>query len=307
VSPRLEAWSRRRVLATALAGTAVVIGGGAVATGELVDHGVLPGKLLLDHLDGDCSVSRQPFEFAGTGTAISGSFNSKFRHRTVGYTLAFPPGHQPGSPLPLVLMLHGYGANHTDALSGLTPAQAVALRVNGRLLAPTALVTVDGGDGYWNPHPGDDPMSMVVEELIPRCQELGAGRRPQQIGAMGVSMGGYGALLFGERFPAVFSAVAAISPAIWTSFAQARTANPGAYATAADFAACDVVTHSAALSDTPVRIASGMADPFHPGVMAMSESLGSRADVVFTSGCHTGTFFASQEPASLAFLAHHLS
>jgi S-formylglutathione hydrolase FrmB len=35
---------------------------------------------------------------------------------------------------------------------------------------------------------------------------------------MGISMGGYGALAIAERYPRQVSAVAAISPAIWTSY-----------------------------------------------------------------------------------------
>ena len=42
-----------------------------------------------------------------------------------------------------------------------------------------AIVTVDGGDGYWNPHPGDDPQAMVVDELIPLCQAKGLGVAPK--------------------------------------------------------------------------------------------------------------------------------
>jgi len=64
------------------------------------------------------------------------------------------------------------------------------------------------------------------------------------IGAMGISMGGYGALLFAEKYPHLINAVAAISPAIWTSFAQAKVADAGAYASAAAFAANDAVTHA---------------------------------------------------------------
>jgi S-formylglutathione hydrolase FrmB len=170
-----------------------------------------------------------------------------------------------------------------------------------------AMVTVDGGGGYWNPHPGDDPMLMVMDELIPRCQQQGAGRQPYPIGVMGISMGGYGALLFGERFPRTFRAVAAISPAVWTSYQQARSANAGAFASASDFAGCDVVTHASALAHTPVRVASGDDDPFHPGVEALVGSLSSSAVVEMSTGCHTGSFFASQEPPSLGFLGQHLS
>jgi S-formylglutathione hydrolase FrmB len=124
---------------------------------------------------------------------------------------------------------------------------------------------------------------------------------------MGISMGGYGALLLGEKFPDTIRAVAAISPAIWTSYDQARGANSGAYATAGDFAACDIVTHASALASTPVYVASGIDDPFHPGVEALASALSSNAIVDISGGCHTGPFFVSQEPPSLAFLGSHLA
>jgi pimeloyl-ACP methyl ester carboxylesterase len=224
----------------------------------------------------------------------------------VGYTLAWPPGHRPGDALPLVLALHGYGGNHTNALAGLSIAQAVALQPGGRPLPPMAIVAVDGGNGYWHAHPGDDPMAMLVGELLPRCRALNLGRPPQRIGAIGISMGGYGALLLAERQPGLLAAVAAISPAIWTRYAQARSANAGAFASAADFAANDVVAHAAALAGTPVRLASGRDDPFHPGVVTLARAMRPAAVVAFGKGCHTDSYEASEEPASMAFLARHL-
>ena len=190
-------------------------------------------------------------------------------------------------------MLHGYGGNHTDALSGMSPAQAVAVRPCGPL-ARMALVTVDGGPGYWNPHPGDNPMAMVIGELIPRCRRLGLGRR--RIGMMGISMGGYGALLLAEKYPHLIDAVAAISPAIWTSYAQAHTANPGAYASPAAFTANDAVTHAAALARIPVRVAAGYDDPFYPGVQALARALPAGAVVDLARGCHTDPFPPSRNP-----------
>jgi pimeloyl-ACP methyl ester carboxylesterase len=203
-------------------------------------------------------------------------------------------------------MLHGFGGNHTDALAGLSPAQAVALKVDGEPLAPLALVTVDGGGGYWNPHPNDNPMAMVIDELIPMCRHMGLGSPPHPIGTMGISMGGYGAILLAEKYPDQVRAVAAISPAVWTTYNEARAANSGAYASAADFADCDAVTHASALAETPIRIASGNDDPFHPGVSALAAALPSSATVDFSKGCHTDEFFVEQEPPSLSFLAAHL-
>ena len=120
-------------------------------------------------------------------------------------------------------------------------------------------------------------------------------------------MGGYGALLLAEKNPELVDVVAAISPAVWTSYAQARAANAGAFASAADFASDDIVTHASALTGIPVRIASGTDDPFHPGVVVLERALPKSALVEITSGCHDGTFFSSQQHASLAFLGEHLA
>jgi S-formylglutathione hydrolase FrmB len=187
----------------------------------------------------------------------------------------------------------------------------VALKPGGTPLPPLALVTVDGGGSYWNPHPDDNPQAMLTGELVPLCQRRGLGAGARAIGVLGISMGGYGAIALAEKYPHLVGAVAAISPAIWTSYAQAQSANAGAYASAADFTADDAVTHAAALAGVPVRIASGYGDPFYPGVQTLARALprnpgGVPAEVYFGRGCHAGPFFNAQEPPSLAFLARHL-
>ena len=298
--------SRRRLLTVGLPAAAAIAG--AVAGGlELVSRGLLPGQQVLDRLDGACSVAAAPMSFARPGQMITGRFLSRARRREVGYGIAWPPGHGPGSRLPLVVALHGFGSGHGYALAGLTLSQAAALKAGGQPLPPMAIAAADGGGGYWHPHPGDDPMGMIVYEFIPLCQRLGLGRPPQRIGTLGISMGGYGALLLAEKHPRLISAAAAISPAVWTSYPQARAANPGAYASAADFAANDVVTHAAALADVAVRVAGGLDDPFHPGVAALARALPPGAVVDISHGCHSAPFFVAQEPPSLAFLARHLT
>jgi enterochelin esterase-like enzyme len=301
-----EGVSRRRLLKWIAGGLGTVVVAG-VAGFELVDHGVLPGKQTLDEIDGACSLPSPPLSFSSLGRNESGNFFSEARQRSVGYTIGYPPSYREGDAIPLIVMLHGYAQNHTSALVGMTPAQAMALRVDGTGLAPMALVTVDGGNGYWNPHPGDDPMAMVVDELIPLCRRKGLGAAPRKIGLMGISMGGYGALAIAERNAGLAAAVAAISPAIWTSYAQARAANAGAFASPADFRKGDVIRHVGALEDVAVRVASGVDDPFHPGVASLANVLAPGSTTVFSAGCHTDPFFLEQEPPSLNFLARHLS
>jgi pimeloyl-ACP methyl ester carboxylesterase len=296
-------WTRRRILACGIGGFI----GAAFAGLELVEHGVLPGKQALDALDGACSVSGPTLTFGAAGQSTSGQFFSSERNRTVGYTIAYPPGHAPGSVLPLAVYLHGFGGSHRDGLGHVSLAQALAAKAHGVALPAMAMVAVDGGGLYWNPHPGDDPMAMVVNELIPMCQQLGLGRPPHRIGMIGISMGGYGALLLTERHPTLVSAAAAISPAVWTTYAQARSANAGAFASAEDFNNDDVITHAAALTDLPVWIASGTNDPFHSGVVALAQAVPKSTIVEITPGCHDGSFFSSQHHASLTFLAAHLT
>jgi enterochelin esterase-like enzyme len=299
--------TRRGVLRLGLGGLATLVGGGALGL-ELVDRGVLPGRTLLDRLDGACDVPVGDVSYGRPGPQYSGWFASRARGRRVGYTIAYPPGHGPGSRLPLIVALHGYLGDHTNALAGgSSPARTLALRLGGIPLAPVAVVTVDGGDGYWHRHGTDDPLGMLVDELIPRCRRAGLGRPPQRVGVVGISMGGYGALLLAEQNPRMIRAVAAISPAIWTSYDQARTANAGAFSSAADFAAHDVVGHASRLRGVAVRVAAGRDDPFYPAVRTLVRALPAGAGVELSGGCHTGAFFAAQEGPSLAFLAAQLT
>jgi enterochelin esterase-like enzyme len=313
VTAREHGVTRRRLLGIGSVAAVAAAGAGGL---ELVAKGVVSGRRALDWIDGACSVPAPSLVSASRGPSMSGTFYSRARRREVGYTIAYPPGYRPGSRLPLIIGLHGFGGSHASVLAGLSATRGLALHVDGRVLRPMALAAADGGGGYWNPHPGDDPMGMVIDELIPLCQRrglgldagagAGTGTGARRIGTLGISMGGYGAILLAERYPDLFGAAAAISPAIWTSYEQARSVNPGAYTSAAAFASADAVTHASALANVAVRVASGSSDPFHPGVEALVRRLPPSAVVDISKGCHTGSFFLSQVPASLAFLARHL-
>ena len=147
---------------------------------ELVSHGVLPGRQEL--LERGGRLCRGPARAGSTsppGPSFSGRFFSRARRQLVGYTIAYPPGYGPGNLLPLVVALHGYGANHTDTLSALSPAKALALRQGGRGLLPMAMVTVDGGGGYWHPTPATTRSGWWWTSSSP-CVDAGASAGPRR-------------------------------------------------------------------------------------------------------------------------------
>ena len=68
----------------------------------------------------------------------------------------------------------------------------------------------------------------------------------------------------------------------------------------------NVIKHASSLRGIAVRIASGVDDPFNPGVEKLAGVLPSRSTEVFSAGCHRDSFFLEQEPPSLSFLSRHI-
>ena len=128
--------SRRRFIRYGLVGAAAAAAVG-LGGAELISRGDLPGKGELDAIDGACSVAAPDLAaYAPPGPQLSGTFYSQARNRAVGYTIGYPPGHRPGARLPLVIMLHGYGDSHVNALSGLSPGPGAGAPGRRRPAAP---------------------------------------------------------------------------------------------------------------------------------------------------------------------------
>ncbi len=288
--------SRRSVLA---GGLGVVVAGGAAAYG-LVERGVLPGKYTLARLDGACG-SAPPAPLGTPPTRSEVTFYSAYRRRTVTMVTLAPAG-RPGGGAPVVVGLHGAGSDARQLASLLSPAMTAA-RITG-----LAAVTVDGGGTYWHRRAdGDDPIGMIIYEVLPRLAS--AGRQTTRIAIAGVSMGGYGALLLAEelarRTPAV-TAVAAVSPALFASYADAVAASPRSFDSPADFARHDVLTQAPALRGVPTWIACGIDDPFEAETARLRASLADLGHAPaggILSGCHDDAFWARNLPNALTFLA----
>jgi enterochelin esterase-like enzyme len=290
--------SRRSALLGGIGVAAAACAGGY----ELVQAGTLPGKYALDRLLGACG-SAPPPPAGPLPSLHSVSFHSVYRHQNVQMTMVTPAGVRPDG-LSVVVALHGSGSNAASMAAQVRPALA---RSRVRHLA---VICVDGGETYWHKRAdGDDPDGMIVHEVLPRA--AAAGLRTNRLGITGQSMGGYGALLLGEQLSRPVAAVAALSPAIYASYGDARAANARSFDSAADFARSDVFTGVAALRTVPTWVACGTDDPFAPEVAAFrAELAGKKARPVpggLLPGCHDDAFWLSNMPAALQFIGAHLS
>jgi S-formylglutathione hydrolase FrmB len=224
-------------------------------------------------------------------------------------SVVVPPGQQARRDRPLLVFLHGRGA---DDRSYLDAPMFTALR----RLGPRAPIIAfpDGGDhSYWHDRADGAWSRYVTDEVIQAvARRFHADARRVAIG--GISMGGFGALNLAERTPGRWCAVGAHSPALWQSAGE--TAD-GAFDDAEDFAAHDVIAAAhtpqgaAALSAQPLWIDAGDEDPFLPGDHALVDALhadGAPGPAFDTApGGHDDEYWSSRWKDYLPFYAKALA
>lgn len=262
---------------------------------SLVETGVVPGRTRLHDLlglTGEDGVAPdvQP------GPVESGSFESAARRTRVGWTVIYPYGYQPNAPLPVVLMLHGRGGDHTSTISDLNADRYLTAAVQAGT-PPFALAAVDGGDSYWHPRAsGDDPQRMLTAEFLPLLEKRGL--RTERFGVLGWSMGGYGALLLAAELGATrVAAAGAMSPALWHKASQA---SDGAYDGPDDFQRHQLFGRAADFKDVALRIDCGRDDPFAAAVRDLRDELSAEGGL--QAGAHTSGYWRRMLGDQFAFL-----
>ena len=141
-------------------------------------------------------------------------------------SLYVPPGVEAGSDLPLVVLLHGvYGSHWNWAFMGGAHLTAQAMIDSGEISPLLVAMPSDGmwGDGSsYVPHATADYEKWIVEEVIDTLLEtepaLGTG---SPVYISGTSMGGYGALRLGAKYPQRFQGISGHSAV--TLFEQMET------------------------------------------------------------------------------------
>lgn len=149
-------------------------------------------------------------------------FKSKLVGATLPYQVALPAsypakGKEQPARYPVLYLLHGFTGHYDNWLSR-TKLTEDAAAYN------FIIVTIEGNNGWYTDSasvPGDKYESYVIQELIPDVQSRYRTIESREGRAIaGLSMGGYGALKFGVKYPQMFAFAAsfsgALDAAVWT-------------------------------------------------------------------------------------------
>ncbi|HVQ87284.1 MAG TPA: alpha/beta fold hydrolase [Actinomycetes bacterium] len=290
---------------------AFLLGGGAVGIAvvaggyELVQQGVLPGRIPLNTLIGACG-DAPAVPNIQPGAVVSGSYTSQARAGTeVGWSIAYPPGISDAAKLPVCIAMHGRGGSNSWVFDTLSLEYYLADAVENQGVPPFAIASIDGGDSTnWHPRvSGDNPQAMVTDEFVPLLAKRGL--NTEQLGLWGWSLGGYGALLLASVLgPEHVSAVVATSPALWRTAGETA---PDTFDDAADFDHHNVFTREGDLDGIPIRIDIGDTDSFDDSVAQFRDELTDTPDGGVSNGCHDAAYWMRVAPAEIAFLGTHLA
>lgn len=179
-----------------------------------------------------------------------------------------PPLSRSGARPPLVVFLHGRRGTPDGGLNA-----AITMIEDAGGNAPAFVLANGGDDSYWHDRSSGAWGSSVVRELIPKAAAL-LGADPSRVVIAGVSMGGFGALDLGMKWPGRFCGLAGHSAAIWPTGEQS---NAVAFDGTEDFARNDVMRYARTASQpygrTPVWLDVGSGDGFRFNEMVMADSL----------------------------------
>ena len=140
-----------------------------------------------------------------------GVFHSAAMGVEVGYNIYLPPDYAKGDHrYPVVYYLHGLEG---DESSYLDYARILSDGIRNKLVTPMILVFVNGGKTSFFSDSADGKVlaeTAVIKELIPHIDQTYRTVATREGRAVhGFSMGGFGALKLGFKYPELFSSVVA--------------------------------------------------------------------------------------------------
>ncbi len=140
--------------------------------------------------------------------------------RDVAYAVYLPPDYAASTRrYPVVYLLHGYTDDESGWVQFGEIGPAADRAIADRVLPPMIIVMPDGGVAWYvNDHQNKVRWEdMFVKEFIPHIDATFRTRPDREFrGVAGLSMGGWGTLVYAMRHPELFAAAAAFSAAVWT-------------------------------------------------------------------------------------------
>src|SRR2546421_4370675 len=145
--------------------------------------------------------------------------NSNMLNRPVKYSVYLPPDYQ-GSErtYPVVYLLHGYTDDNTGWIQfGEVNRYADKAIADG--VIPPMIIIMPNGDSsfYVNSYDGKEKYEdFFIKEFMPAVETTYRIKRTKRYrGVAGLSMGGYGTLIYSLKYPELFVAAAPLSAAVW--------------------------------------------------------------------------------------------
>jgi S-formylglutathione hydrolase FrmB len=155
--------------------------------------------------------SRTPAAKAASPRVQEEMFHSKALDRDMHYTIVLPADYRDSQRrYPVLYLLHGWAGDYTNWVK-LTHLVEYSRRY------PIIIVTPDARNSWYVNSatvPGDRFEDYIISDLIP---EIDSHWRtlasPEHRSIAGLSMGGYGSVLFGLKHPGLFAVVGSVSGA----------------------------------------------------------------------------------------------
>ncbi|MEU9304067.1 alpha/beta hydrolase family protein [Streptomyces sp. NPDC048269] len=282
------------------------------------------------------------------------SVRSRLLGRDVPYSLYLPAGVSSSPPgggqddrIPVLFLLHGASGKHTDWVvkGSIVPTLERAIAA-GRVPA-CALVMPDARRDPGTPGGGQDETfyindaesgsdalryeDMFIQEFVPAVEQAhGLGGRPEKRAVAGLSMGGYGALMYALRYPGLFGAAAGLSTAHFTdegyrvmpmgewnrfyghAFGRDLAGSARLTDRSREYNLADIIRRTAPdrLRSTRYHLACGTEDSnYLPGTEDLRTVFGARgvdAEVVLAPGGHGWPYWSVAAEGMLDFLGRQL-
>jgi S-formylglutathione hydrolase FrmB len=150
----------------------------------------------------------------------NGIVKSSILNEEMRFAIYLPAGYESsGRDYPVVYLLHGRTDDHTAWIQFGEMQRIVDKGIHSGKIAPMIIVMPDAKlTFYMNNFDGSYKYEdYFIKELIPYIEKNYRCRRKKESRAVaGQSMGGFGALLYSLKYPEMFAACSALSPAVRT-------------------------------------------------------------------------------------------